>query len=263
MSDGEDNQKPKEPPPRKPRIRPVSRITDSKYVKLRQSPVFPEIDRRLRLGWSPLDLAHALHDEFDEFTDTSLKYLRKLITRYKNTIPALEIAKTINPLAAHNALRKVEKGLNELDEIEGLYKRQMARISIDEANEQKIGKLLPDTANEFVVAMKLLKQSSELKMDLGLVKRQVGAVEITGRIAADITENYSNNTIGKIIADPTARKKLLGLADKILAIGAKPDQIDAALAKDANPREVIDVTSKEYQDTDKELSQLPPGEPEK
>lgn len=235
------------PPANRPRIKPVSRITQSKFSKLKNARCFPEIDRRLRLGWSPLDLAHAIHEEFDEFKDTSIKYLRKLIERYRSQIPSAELSlHSANSLISRKATKALNEGLDELAEIESLVRRQLARIAIDESNEQKIGKLLPDTGNEIIIAAKLLKQSTDLKMDLGLVKRQMGSVELTGQVAAEITDRHQNDVVGKMIADPNTRKRIISIADKLLTMGAKAG-IDAAAVMSNIPKpdvmeaQIIDV----------------------
>jgi hypothetical protein len=250
MSDDQDRD-----PPKHDRIKPVSRkvtrITQSVFTRVKQAPWFPEIDRRLRLGWSSLDLARAIQEEFNAFTDTSVKYLRKLLDRYRMQIPRTElVATSASPKVLKNSLAAVARGLDELAQLENLYLRQLDRIAIDEANEQKIGKLLDGTANEFVVAAKILKQSAELKMDLGINKRQVGSVEITGQIAANVTNRYQNDTVGKIIADPNARKKLMGLANKILVLSAKAgvDAVDVASTAPDETLQVIDVPSEDVTD---------------
>lgn len=230
----------------KPRIKPVSRITQSKYARLKNSSFFPEIDRRLRLGWGPNDLARAIHEEFNEFRDTSVKYLVKLITRYRDSIPTAELAVGFPSTVIKRATDTMTKGLNELDEIERLYQIQMDRIEIDYGNEKNINKLLPNTGNEIAVAMKLLNQSANLKMDLGLIKRQVGAVEVNGQLAAEVTDRYKNDTVGKIISDPDARKKVLNIAERLLAIGAKVGMDAASMVnKSRDPIEndgnVIDI----------------------
>lgn len=226
---------------RKPRIRPISRITSSPLNKLKSARCFQEIDRRLRLGWSTGDLARMVHEEFGELQDISLKYLKKLIDKYRLSIPPAELSMTsTNSVVSRNATKKVAEGLNELDEIERLYDIQMKRIDIGVSNEEKIKMLLPNTGKEVFVAMKLLKQSADLKMDLGLVKRNLGTMEVTGQLAAEVTERYGRDAIGKVISDPDSRRKVLGLAERLIALGTKAgiDAVDImgdSLVKDANP----------------------------
>lgn len=238
---------------RKPTVRPVSRETTSIYSRLRQARCFHEIDRRLRLGWSSIDCANAIQNEFNELKETSVKYIKKLLDRYRSQIPPAELSvSSANPVVSRLATRRVANGLDELAEIERLYSLQMARIDIDYNNEVTASKLLDTTAAEMQVAMKLLKISADLKMDLGLVKRQMGSVEITGQLAADVTARYGQDSVGKIIADPDARKKILGMAEKLLMIGARAG-VDAVtmvnnISNSPPEKEPIDVSCVETDD---------------
>lgn len=218
---------------KRPRIKPVSRITSSTYARLRSASFFPEIDRRLRLGWSCMDLARAIQEEFNDFKDTPVKYLRKLLDRYRSSIPPAELSMVSqDSYISRTATRKVAAGIDELAELERLYAMQMARIDIDIKNENTISKLLNTTGNEIYIAMKILKQSADLKMDLGLTKRQLGAVEVTGQMAAEIGARHGDESIGKAIADPNSRRKVLHIAERIMALSERAG-IDVVSAIDA------------------------------
>lgn len=226
---------------RRPQIKSVSRVTSSTFGRLKAARCFAEIDRRLRLGWSSQNLAKAIHEEFNELEDASRKYLKKLIERYRAQIPPAELSMSANSVISRNAVKKLANGLDELAEIERLYAMQMERVDIDLNNERKIQKLLPQTGQEIAIAAKLLQQSSDLKMDLGLVKKQIGTLEITGQIAAEVTDRY-NEGVGKVMADPDSRRKVLGLAEKIMAFANKND-FDPSKILSAKP--VIEAESSE------------------
>ncbi len=224
------------------RIRPVSRPTHSAYSRLKSMQNFAEVDRRVRLGWSPNDVAVSIHEEFKELLDVSVKYLKKLIERYRTLIPPAELsAVSPNSLLGKHIAKRMSQGIDELAELERLYQVHIERIDIDIANEKRINKLLPSTQQEIVVAMKLLKQSSDLKMDLGLTKRQLGSMEVTGTLAADATTRYGRESVGKTIADPESRRNVLGIAEKLMLLAEKAG-IDAVnLATQISNRDVIDV----------------------
>lgn len=244
MSNEDDNDKDKDKKSfRRPTIKPISRITSSAFSRLKNAKCFAEVDRRVRLGWSSMDVASAIHEEFGEMTETPIKYLKKLIDRYRNSIPPSELS-IVSPtsLLGRNLAKRMSQGLDELAEVERLYRMQMARIEIDMDNERKITKLLPTTGNEIFIAMKLLKQSSDLKMDMGLVKRQLGSVEMTGQLAAEASERYGKDSVGKVLADPESRRKVLGLAERLLAIGSKAN-LDAAF--DAADSKIIEAEGTE------------------
>lgn len=207
---------------RKPRISAVSRGGGGPLGRLGACACFPEIDRRIRLGWTTPALVKAIQEEFGELGDLSIPYVKKLLDQYRSSIPPAELSMaSANSVVARNANRKLSDGINELDELEKLYKLQMDRINIDFDKEQKLGKLFNGTGREVFVAMKILRQSAELKMDLGLVKRQLGTMEVTGQVAAEVTERYGKDSIGKVISDPESRRKVLGLAERLFQLGAK------------------------------------------
>ena len=113
--------------------------------------------------------------------------------------------------------------------------------------------------------MKLLRQSAELKMDLGIVKRQLGTMEVTGQLAADAGDRYGKDYIGKVIADPDSRRKVLGLAERLLALGAKAsidaiamigEVADKKREQETAVENIIDVTAHE---SGADLGQAPAG----
>jgi hypothetical protein len=255
--------------PRKPRITPISRGGGGGMGRLGDLECFSEIDRRLRLGWTTPALTKAIQQEFGEWTDLSATYIKKLIDTYRGTIPAAELSMvSANSLVARNATRKLADGISELDELEKLYKLQEERIQIDFQNEKKLGKLFATTGREVFVAMKILRQSAELKMDLGLVKRQLGTMEVTGQVAAEVTERYGKDSIGKVISDPDSRRKVLGLAERLFQLGAKAslDVVDVlGRVSDVQQPDVIDA--KPIDDAEGNENEggsapvLPPGAP--
>jgi hypothetical protein len=214
-------------PERRPRIRPRSRETKKTgLAKLRSCRCFDEVDRRLRLGWGSLELAKFIRDENGECTDISEAYVRKLVDQHRQAIPPAELSLTsTNTKVIRNASKKMSNGLNELAELEKLYDIQKSRIEIDFTNEQTIKKLFAGTGREIFYAMKILKQSADLKATLGLTKKHLGTVEVTGHRAAEIGDRYGNEAIGSVVADPDSRRKLLSLTDRLLAMGG--DDLDA------------------------------------
>jgi len=237
---------------KKPRIRPVSRNLP-KAKKIENCRCVAEVDRRLRLGWSSHKIAEYVQNDANEMTDLSHLYVRKMVDEYRKTIPPTEIALTAqNHRARQYANRRTAEGLEELEELEKLYALQMKRIKIDVSNEEKINKLLPTTGREIFYAMKILKQSSDLKMDLGLATRQLGEVSVTGASAAQISDRY-DDSVGRVIADPDSRRKVLGFVETLMAIANKAhidagDLVASAAASAGQP--VIDVEAREKIDDD-------------
>ncbi len=171
---------------RKPTIKPVSRDPQAGkgLSALRGCSCIEEVDRRVRTGWSSADITRMIQDEYEELTHLSSSYIKKMVDVYRKEIPPSELAMTTtNAKVARRAVRAVNNGLDELNELERLYNMQMKRVEIDVGNEEKINKLFATTGREVFVAMKILKQSADLKMDLGLLKRQLGEVSVVGENA--------------------------------------------------------------------------------
>lgn len=223
---------------RRPPLRPVSR-EHRKAAALKDCRCFEEVERRLRMGWSSKELANFIQKEEGELANLSERYVRKMIDEHRKSIPPAELALTTqNTNVAMQANKRLSNGLNELEELESLYKKQKRRIEIEMKNEENINKLLPQTGREIFYAMKILKQSADLKMDLGIAKRQLGEVAVTGAAAVQISARHGDE-IGQVMSDPDSRRKVLGMVHLLTGLGAKgaldPDQF----AEDA--KDIIDV----------------------
>ena len=214
----------------RPRIRPRSReLKKTGLAKLRSCKCFDEVDRRLRLGWGSPELAKFIRDENDECKDISEAYVRKLVDQHRKSIPPIELSLTSsNTVVIQNAAKKMSNGINELAELEKLYNIQFKRIELGVTNEESIGMIIPATGREVFYAMKILKQSADLKSELGLTKKHLGTVELTGHRAAEIGDRYGNEGIGSVVSDPDSRRKLLSLTNRLLGLGS--ESMDAVFA---------------------------------
>lgn len=235
---------------RRPSIKPVSRDTPNakKGAALRDCRCFDEVERRVRMGWSSNDVVRMVQEEKDELTHLSAKYVKKMVDEFRQSIPPAELVlSTRNPIAAKHANTKLSNGLNELSELQRLYEMQMKRVEIDVTNETNINKLFPTTGREIFVAMKILKQSAELKMDLGLAKRQLGELAVTGQASMQIASRHGES-VGTVMTDPDSRRRVLGMVETLIALGSQTG-VDAAdmvhSAVEVSGSKVIDVLSEE------------------
>lgn len=247
---------------RRPPIRPVSRTAKRVATSLHECQCFDEVDRRLRMGWSSPDLQKFIQEESNELTNLSANYVRKMIDEYRTSIPPAELLMTTQSTAvAMNSAARMANGLEELEKLQHLYDLQMERIKIDVETEKKINKLFPSTGREIFYAMKILNQSSQLKMDLGIAKRQLGEVSVSGTAAVAIGARYDDN-VGKVMADSDSRRKVLGMVEALMTIGqranidateivssatryASEDVIDVPVEPDPTPDEPVDTQEAE------------------
>lgn len=185
------------------------------------------------MGWSSPDLVRFIQEESRELDHLSAGYVRKMLDDYRKSIPPAELLLTTqNTAVAMHAAQKITNGREELEKLNELYDLQMARIKIDVENEKKINKLFQTTGREIFYAMKILKQTSDLKMDLGLAKRQLGEVSVSGAAAIQITDRY-NDGIGKVMADPDSRRKVLSMVETLMSLGAKANLDASELVRSA------------------------------
>lgn len=234
---------------RRPPLKPVSRST-KRAAALRDCRCFDEVDRRVRMGHSSSKLVKFIQEDSEELVHLSESYIRKMIDEYRKTIPPAELALTSgNTAVAMNANKRLSNGLNELGELEDLYRKQKRRIEIEMKNEEGINKLLPQTGREIFYAMKILKQSADLKMDLGIAKRQIGEVSVTGQAFVQIADRY-NDGVGRVMADPDSRRKVLSMVKTLGSLADKADLNAAVLlqaAEEAASPDVIDIPVDDYE----------------
>lgn len=217
----------KKPRPRAYRTTPLHR--EPGFAKLRGLKCFDEVHRRIVEGWHLSAIAAYIQDEEKEYTETTRAGVVTELQRYRDSIPPAQLIKSRMPQVFDKAADEVQKGLDELEELEKLYRRQVKRIDIDMASEQKIGKLFPTMTQEIRTAREILHSIAQLKMDLGLNDRHIGTVDVDAHITAHC-EQHANSRVATVLADPQQRQRLLGIAKGLMRV--------------AN-RDVIEVTAEE------------------
>lgn len=200
------------------RIRPTSR--EPGQGRIRKLQCFEEVYDRILEGWPMSEVARFVQDVKKEATDLTRGGLMQALHEFRQTIPAAELTKRrISPVFV-DAVKEVEEGLDELKEIEKLYKLQMRRIEIDVQNEKNIKKLLPTTGQEVRIAKEILSTYADLKMDLGLSKRHLGQMDVDARVMADVALRYNKTEVRAVMEDAQSRKKVLSLVERLMSKSA-------------------------------------------
>jgi hypothetical protein len=209
-------------PPKGKRTKPVSRSTNHKT--LRGLKCFKEIHKMLvDEGRTTTVVASFIHTQ-GELTHVSTDSLEAMLRSYRLSIPPMARALPINPSIEH-AVKKAEEGLDELLELQRLYRMQMDRIEIDFQTEKNIKKLLPTMSQEIRTAREILSSAAQLKMDLGLNERHLGKVDVETTVLADVAEKYADSpSVAKVMDNGDSRRKVLGLAEKLLAIASRAER---------------------------------------
>lgn len=215
---------------RSKRIRPLSRET--RFLRLRALKCFKEVHQRILEGWAPSKVAQFVQEDRKEYTDIGRASLETQLTEYRLSLPSGEVVKERLPRFHAEQAAKVEQGFDELAEMQKLYNMQLERIDIDFKTEKNIGKLMPSMTQEMRAAREILSDIAQLKMDLGVNERHLGKMDISAKVVEDVTSRY-DPAVGKAMENPESRRKLLGIADRFLALAS--GEVRAADEDDAPP----------------------------
>jgi len=216
---------------RKGRIRPVSRET--RFVRIRSLNCFNEVHKRLVEGLPTAGVAEYIQNEMGEYKDIGVDSLAAMLGEYRTSLPPTELVQKL-PRVTAEAVARVREGLDELGEMEKLYKMQLERIEIDFQTEKNINKLMPSMTQEMRAAREILSDIAQLKMDLGLNARHLGKMEVDAQIVSDVTKRYDEN-VGKTMASPESRRKLLGIAERFLSLAAGKAGVDITVQERTEP----------------------------
>lgn len=210
-------------------MRPVNR--DEGLTKLRSLKCFNEVHERVLSGWAPSELARFIQETRNEYGHANRISLMQVLQRYRDSIPPAQLLAKRMPQAFQKAAEEVEEGVDELKELNKLYRLQMGRIDIDLLTEKKINKLMPTMTQEVRVAAELLGKIADLKMDLGLSTRHLGQVDAEVTITTDPSK-YGRDSVQKVMQDPERRRKVLNVAERILGLPGRSE-------KTQDPEEVL------------------------
>lgn len=207
--------------PEKKKIAPVNRQTNHKTV--RGLKCFKKVHEMLMEGQSSIIVAQFVHSK-GELTNISSDSLEAMLRNYRLSIPPAQRAGPLNKTFEH-AAKQVVEGLDELAELQRLYRIQMDRIEIDFQTEKNIKKLLPTMSQEIRTAREILSSAAQLKMDLGVNERHLGKVDVETTVLADVAQKYADSpAVAKVMDSGESRRKVLGLAEKLLAIAERAER---------------------------------------
>lgn len=208
----------------RPRARPTARA--SGHARIRGLSCFDEIHKKILEGWPAREVAKYIQEEAGELEDSSHESVTTMVKRYRESLPPAELAKHRLPVDMQRAQQKVAEGIDELKELENLYRLQMERIHIDFALEKKFNKLIPATAQEVRAAREILSTIAELKMDLGLHERHLGRIDGDAEVSAVVMARVGDEKIAAVLSNSEKRQRLLGIAKQLVGKSEKPEIID-------------------------------------
>jgi len=165
-------------------------------------------------------VARYVQEEHGECTDISAEAMARALKRYRSHIPNTAFVQRA-PHVVQEAVAELRDGLDEVQELEDLYRIQMERLQIDLKNEKNIGKLLPSMTREVKQAREILISLAQLKIDLGLAKPNVAPEETTLTLVEKATEDYDSPAVRRVLGNAESRRKLMSLADRFMSYAAE------------------------------------------
>lgn len=220
-----------------------------KFARLRNLKCFPEVKQKMMQGWTITALIDYIQKEQSEYTDVSAESLRTMLYDFRRTelTPAEKVTRTM-PAQFMQAWKQIDKKLPELRELWLLYQWQKERIQIDLQTERRIKKLFATTGKEVQIAADLLDQSTQTKVDLGMVNRPAGQLAGDGQVDRVAVLQNTSVRIGlpafeRVGLNPEGRRRVLDLVDMMLRVGSRFDEPEGAIdaAKEVVSTEPVEV----------------------
>ena len=135
-----------------------------KHDRLKSLECFEAMHARVAAGHDVSLISRWVQGEMKEALELTPKSLEVSIGRYKKDLTTFKVAEDLLGFKLEGY--KIS-GLNEVDEVERLYRLQLSRIEIGVMAEKKVGGINKLLALEVSTALELLRRSHEIKMDQG------------------------------------------------------------------------------------------------
>ena len=179
------------------------------FQTLKELPYFDEIDSRIKANISVSAIARWIQEDRGGRLDVTRKGLENQLFRYKRNLPPGAVMEKA-PLFFQKHIEKLERGFDEIEELENLYLLQLKRMDIDVELETDIGKLFSSTRSEIQLASSLLNQIIEKKVQLGLVSHEPQKISLSGNVGMFALHKQADNDEGEGVDEDLQMR--LGLA---------------------------------------------------
>lgn len=182
------------------------------FQKILDLHCFPEVHRRVKEGYPVSSLADYIQQECKEYLEVTRASLVSILSKYRRSLPPVELAKRIDPAIVEAAV-VVEQKLNEVDELDKLYKIQFESVQATANLEKNIGMPVPGLSDKVRVAEGLLLSRIKIRQELGLIKKDLGTIRTQATIT---TVNVGSAEMNKVLENPKSRNKVLGAVNRFL-----------------------------------------------
>lgn len=173
-----------------------------------------EVIELLKQRYPVTEIARFIQEDAKEAVDFKRSTIIRRLYELIEELPPATLVEGVLPTPMVNQVRKLRKGMNELDEMEKLFKKQMDRLDIDCKTEKQINKLFSGTHKEILAAQKILTDMAELKINLGLLKAGMDGDENAQAMLGAIHKS-TNPVVDKVLSDAVSRHRVLTLIEQL------------------------------------------------
>lgn len=197
-----------------------------KYARLTSLPKekYEQVREMLGRGMSTYQVAKQIQ-EWGYSKDVTYQALAHMVARFrKDKVSDLEIVEHVSPKTATDAIKRLQRHANVLDEFSELIEIMKERLKLSLAREKQLKFPLQITNDMIAVAGKNLKEYGDLAVKVGIISRMLG--EDVGKI------RFEPKNVEQALQNPYVKKELISVVDDML------EEIDqAAQAVETPPDE--------------------------
>jgi hypothetical protein len=195
-------------------------------------PIRSKMDEKIQHGFSLTEVARWLQEEQEQCTDLSRDSLVTTLFRYREDMKPMDVIKKVMPMVVQEAVKTIEKSIDELDELQKLYSLQRERIEIGFQFEKSSRVLNKNMTQEIAQAASILMRRHEIKMDLGHEGgRNLGSVGVRPELASAVSRSFDHDVVSAA-GDPISRGKALAVARALASLDGDVGELAFELSED-------------------------------
>jgi hypothetical protein len=230
------------------RLNPVKKAQELGLIqtlieRIRELPYIDLLKKMALDGRSFMDIARYVQGERKDLVDVDPDSLRIKLSGYlRKNLDYSDVLKKnggfkggLIPDEIKRRVNAMSQKIDELEELEGLYRMQLERIKIDYDTEKNIKKLFATTHKEFLTAADILHKSFAIKESLGIA--HAGRSKLNGDTDDDArlidAEKRFGSNVNKVLRSPESRRKLLSALEIVAKAQISNEDVDNVIVIDS------------------------------
>lgn len=175
-------------------------------------------------GYPLPQIATYIQQEAGEYKDVTHPTLVNALERFKlDEVPAEAMVRK-DPKRYLEAVKQIKDSVNVLNELEGMFRIQKARIEKFCEDEEESQVMKPNISREFDAARNILDEIHSVRMDSGMDERHLGTLKLQAEATIVAEERYGSD-VAEVLKDPERRRKILAIFESALRVKALPPVI--------------------------------------